>query len=441
MEGQQKLLLRNVTLIDGSGKPAQPGSSVIVEDGRISQVTRDGAIVVDGAQVIEGRGRPLIPGLIDMHAHLISGGFDTISDVGITFEAGTERRLLKQMLYWGVTAVYSPVQPLKVGLERRRETAERPAEYPRLFISGPAFTAPGGWAGANQPEARMEPRDPSEAAEMVASLVDAGVDIIKLFYEDMSCAFCHALPKMARAPMEAVIEASRARGLKVMVHAYDNQNHKETMRAGAEIMAHSAVTAALDDEYLRLARRNRILYLGTLSVYHDTFNPASIRRLITEDLVRDTVPSKTLATLTHPGPLDEFAQMIRQHDIERQLPIIDANMRQAWEAGIAIGVGPDTGVMGAFPGLAVHREMELMCATGVPPLEVLKAATGNAAACLRRPDLGVVAPGNAADLLLLDADPLADIRNTRRIATVIRDGRIVDRERLLADVLELQPAA
>ncbi len=431
------LLIRDGMVLDGTGAPPVR-ANVVVVDGRITEVGAGETLVGPNWHVADASGKFVVPGFIDMHAHLISGGFDTISDVGMTYDMDLGRRLLKQMLYWGVTSVYSPVQPLELGLALRNDVSNA---APRLFISGPGFTAPGGWAGANDPAARMEPTTREQVEKCLDILAGAGVDIVKIFYDDMSCAFTRSMDKMAKPVMEAIVRAAHARRLKVMVHAYDNRNHKETMAAGADIMAHSAVTAPVDDEYIELARRNQATYLGTLSIYYDTFNEVSIRELIRSEHVTTSVPQTTLRTLEEGGPLDQFETMIRQIYIQQQLPVIAENMRKVWKSGISLGVGPDTGVMGAFPGFAVHREMELMVRAGLPAMAVLQAATANAAQCLGQPDLGAIAPGKAADIVVLGSNPIDSILNTRDIHCIIRGGQIVDRDKLRSDVFVVDRAS
>jgi imidazolonepropionase-like amidohydrolase len=434
---QNPVLIRGGLLIDGTGREPLEDASILIQNGRIKELQKGLKPVPGESSVIDARGKTILPGLIDMHAHLISGGFDTITNVGIIYDLELSKRLLKQMLYWGVTAVYNPVQPLELGLELRRQAAAGTFLSPRLFISGPAFTAPGGWAGTNDPSARFEPRTTDDVRAQLDRLARAQVDIVKLFYEDMSSAFVHPLPKLEKPLMEAVIREAHRRNLKVMIHAYDNRNHKETMEAGADIMAHSAVTVPVDEEYIALARRNRLLYLATLCVFQDAFDKNSIRELIAKDFVRRTVPQKTLSTLSESGPLDEFEGMIQQANIRQQLPTIRQNLERLCEAGISVGVGPDTGVMGAFPGIAVHREMELMVRAGVPPTAVLVAATRTGAECLNRADFGTVEPGKIADLVIFNSNPLEDITNTRDIDMVIKDGAVVDREQLLAAIFEM----
>ncbi len=429
------ILVRNGLLVDGTGKAPLEAASILIEGGRFTKITSGNLKAPAGARIIDATGKTLLPGLIDMHAHLISGGFDTISEKSMSYDPVEQQRALKQMLYWGVTAVYVPVQPLESGMQLQSLVSRNAFPSPRLFISGAGFTAPGGWGGANHPDARIELSDRSSIKQQVRRLANAKVEILKLFYDDMSSSFTRPLPKLKRELMEAVISEAHANKLKVMVHAYRTDDHKDAMRAGADVMAHSAITEPVDDEYLELARKSQTMYLATLSVYHDVFDEHSIRSLVAEEFVKRTVPQKTLKTLTDAEPLNSFEKSIRQDYIKQQLPTIDANLKKLSENGVAIGVGPDTGVPGSFPGIAVHREMELMVQAGVTPNRVLTAATKTAASYLGQQSLGTVEIGKTADLLLVRGNPLEDIKKTRNIEVVIRAGQVIDREKLLNEIM------
>jgi imidazolonepropionase-like amidohydrolase len=431
---ENSILIRDGLIIDGTENAPRRGSILIVGD-RIARISSRESKTPVGTTVIEGQGRTVLPGLVDMHAHLISGGFDTISEKSMSYDPVEQQRALKQMLYWGVTAAYVPVQPLASGLALQTAIARNNFASPRLFISGPGFTAPGGWGGANQPEARIELENPNNISTEVSRLANSNVHILKLFYDDMSSSFVSPLPKLKRELMEVVIKEAHARKLKVMVHAYRTTDHKDAMRAGADIMAHSAITDPVDAEYIELARRSKTLYLATLSVYHDVFNENAIRELVSQEFVQRTVPQKTLKTLTSQEPLNSFEKSIKQDFIKKQLPTISANLKSLSESGIPIGIGPDTGVPGSFPGIAVHREMELMVNAGVTPAAVLIGATSTAAKYLGQQSFGKLAQGNIADLVVLKGNPLEDIRNSRKVEVVIKAGKVVDREALLTEIM------
>lgn len=432
------LLIRNGQVIDGTGRDPLPNASILIDQGRFKEITPGDIRVPPGSNitVIDATGKTILPGLIDMHAHLLSGGFDTITDVIDAYDLPTQKRALKQMLYWGVTAVYNPVQPLDSGLRLRAQVAEDHFPSPRLFISGPGFTAPNGWAGSFLPLARVEPKSVEEVKQQVNRLADANVDILKVYYDTQCCAFLNPLPKLETPLMETIIQEAHARNLPIMLHAYDNQYHKDALKAGVDILAHSAVTAPVDDEYLVLAKKNKTLYLATLCAYHDAFDEAALRDFIAQDFVQKTIPQETLNSLAEGGPLDDFMKIIKQPYMKNQLPTIQANLKTVFDNGIAIGVGPDTGVMGAFPGIAVHREMELMVEAGIPPAQVVVAATQTAARYLRQTALGTIETGKIADVVIVSDDPLEDIRNTRNIEAVIQGGRLINREELLREILE-----
>lgn len=432
---REAILVRNALLIDGTGKAPLEHASILIEGGRFTKITRGNLKAPSGARIIDATGKTVLPGFIDMHAHLISGGFDTISEKSMSYDPVEQQRALKQMLYWGVTAVYVPVQPLESGMQLRSLVSRNAFPSPRLFISGPGFTAPGGWGGANQPDARIEVSDRTSIKQEVRRLANAKVEILKLFYDDMSSSFTRPLPKLEKELMEAVISEAHANKLKVMVHAYRTDDHKDAMRAGADVMAHSAITEPVDDEYIKLARKSRTMYLATLSVYYDVFDENSIRELIGMEYIQRTVPEKTLSTLRTKEPLESFVKSIKQDFIKQQLGTIAANLKKLSENEIPIGVGPDTGVPGSFPGIAVHREMELMVRAGVTPAKVLVAATKTAAEFLGERRLGIVAPGNIADLIVVQGNPLNNIESTREIEFVLKDGQLINREKLLGEIM------
>ena len=434
------LVIRNARVIDGSGRAPLERHAIFVESGRIRSILPEARSLQTGAGHIDASGKTVIPGLIDMHAHLISGGFDTVVDVGASYDVDDQKRVLQQMLYWGVVGCHFSVQPIDNGLWLREAAATGEIEAPRLFVSGPGVTAPAGWAGSNQANARIELDDPDDAPAAIAGLAESGVDFVKVFYDSMCCAFHQAMPMLRRDVMARVIDEAHRHGLPVAVHVYELEGHREVLRAGGDILYHSSVTGEIDDGYLQAMRANGSLYVATLSIYNDTYEPEAIRAWANSSWVRESVPESTLASLAPGGPLDEFDAFTRRDNIARQLPTIMGNMKRIHDAGIPFAVGPDTGVPGVFPGLSVHREMELMVAAGVPPLAAIGAATSQAATFAGEPLMGSLAPGKSADLLILSEDPLTDIRATRSIEAVIKEGRVVDRERLLGEIFAVDRA-
>jgi len=409
----QVTVVRNARVIDGSGRAPLERQALFLESGTIKNIVPDTDSLQVGPNQIDATGKTVIPGLIDMHAHLISGGFDTVVDVGASYNVDDQKRVLRQMLYWGVVGCHFSVQPFDNGLWLRDATKSGEIDGPQLFISGPGVTAPAGWAGSNLPEARIEIDHPDEVPEAIATLANNGVDFIKVFYDSMCCAFHQAMPMLRREVMYRVVAESHGHGLPVAVHVYELEGHKEVLHAGGDILYHSSVTGEIDDAYLNAMRAKGSLYVATLSIYNDTYEPAAIRTWADSSWVRESVPQATLQTLEPGGPLDEFDAFTRRGNIARQLPTIMGNLKKIHDEGIPFAAGPDTGVPGVFPGLSVHRELELMVSAGVPALAAIRAATHQAATFAGEPRLGSLAPGKSANLLILSEDPLADIRATR----------------------------
>ena len=434
-------VIRNARIIDGSGRPPLERHAIFIESGNITGVLPESDSLEFGPRHYDASGKTVIPGLIDMHAHLISGGFDTVVDVGASYEVNDQKRVLRQMLYWGVVGCHFSVQPMDNGLWLREAAASGEIEAPRLYISGPGVTAPAGWAGSNLSDARLELDDPDDAPAAIEKLAGYGVDFVKVFYDSMCCAFHQAMPMLRKDVLERVIAEAHRHGLPVAVHVYELEGHRDVLRAGGDILYHSAVTGSIDEDYLEAMRANGSLYVATLSIYNDTYEPEAIRAWADSPWVRESVPKATLDSLGPGGPLDEFDAFTRRDNIARQLPTIMANMKTIHDAGIPFAAGPDTGVPGVFPGLSVHREMELMVAAGVPELAAISAATSRAATFAGEPALGSLAPGKSADLLILSEDPLADIRATRSIECVIKQGKTIDRERLRSEIFAAECAA
>lgn len=435
MKRGRRVAIHDARVIDCTGRPPQDRRTLLIEDDRIVAILASEHDQGIDALRIDAAGRTVIPGLIDMHAHLLSGGFDTVVDTGASYGELTQRRALAQMLYWGVTSCHFSVQPLTNVRWLRAGLSSGDIAGPRLYLSGPGVTAPRGWAGSNLPDARLELDSVDDVPSAIGRLAEHGVDFIKIFYDDMCCAFHRAMPKLNRTVMQAVIREAHRHGLPVAVHVYELDGHLEVLEAGGDLLYHSAVTGAIDDRYIRLARASGSAYIATLSIYNDTYDPDAVRAWSASPEVQATVPSITLDTLGAGGPLDAFESFTKRDAMRRNLPTIMDNLRRIHEAGVPFAVGPDTGVPGVFPGISVHREMELMVKAGVPPANVLQAATRQAAALLGDPLAGTIERGKRADFLLLDADPLVDIRATRAIAAVWQNGAAVDRRRLLTGAI------
>jgi len=224
------------------------------------------------------------------------------------------------------------------------------------------------------------------------------------------------------------------------VHATELIVAKASLRAGADFLVHSVEDEPVDEEFLALAKKNRALYCPTLFVIQgyryalsNTWQPTEAERRLADpqilaamsDLQRipkEKIPERAAKAMSQPVPPKPSAIALQ-------------NLRRIWDAGIPVVMGTDAGNIGTLHGPSVFREMEIMTQAGLTPLQVLRSATSNGAKTMRMERaIGTLAPGKLADLLILDADPLADVTNLSRIHRVIKDGKVFVPDELIRSI-------
>jgi imidazolonepropionase-like amidohydrolase len=424
----RSVVLNHVTIINPTGAPRRE-MAVLISGNRIAAVDRVGRIrVPPDAQVLDASGKFLIPGLADMHNHLAIG-FSIPGQPVPEGEAPRDfRRSLTQMLAWGFTTVFSTSHgnpDLRDFTTWRGTANEESAPLARYFGVGRAISVKAGHA--SQPHlASYLPDTPDEARGHVREMKTAGVDAIKLVYADQTHTGRAPLPVMRPEVMRAIIDEAHKVGLKAYVHAPTLRHAKEVLEAGADGLVHSVADMPVDDEFIAMMKKNRATYTTTLALYTAFADRAGwMRRL--EALDDRRVISKDVYQRY------ETPEEGKNDHIAERLPYLRTNVRKIFGAGILVLAGTDTGVGGVLLGVSSQMELVLLVEAGLTPQEALQTATINAAKMLgREKDLGTVETGKLADLIMLDADPLADIRHIREIHRVIKGGVIYDPAQLFA---------
>jgi imidazolonepropionase-like amidohydrolase len=463
----EALAITGATLIDGTGAASQSGTTIIVRDGRIAAVSPDGqAEIPAAARVIDASGRYVIPGLADMHFHL-SFGLPQPRQ-----EAETDM-VLARALYYGVTTILaigaSDASPESIHSHRARRAAGE-LEAPYIYGTGGHLTLHGTHPiytifpppvqkaaddlAADIPES--EPvdlfslgiglsmvRTEDAALKAVRERAAAGMDAIKITVESGPTPFGDDHPQMSVELIRAIVGEAARHDLRVFAHITSLDELQATLEGGAAGVVHMVWDRPFPDAELADRMNARSFYvIPTTTVFRGTVSLYYVDEPIDLDdpFLRETVSDAEVAVLRDPDLLARFRSRWqlpfasvddRRSAIRLHVDELLANIGMLHERGVPIVLGTDTGTLFSFAGYSVHDELEFLVRAGLTPGEALEAATRRAAEMVDAEDeFGTIEPGKRADLLILGANPLDDIRNTRSLETVIAEGRVVDREAL-----------
>jgi imidazolonepropionase-like amidohydrolase len=400
---QPAVALTGARLIDGTGGPPVEQGTLVIANGRLAAAGPSATVVIPaGATRVDMTGKTILPGLINAHGHL---------NVDDNTRLPVREHLLERLrtyANYGVTAVYSLGSSRADELEAIRIRDAQRAGLPdraRLYTGG--INAVG--------------RTPDEARASVARLAGLGVDLIKYHINGNA-------NDMSPEVYGALVDEAIKHNLTTFVHIFNLSDAKGAIEKGTDIIAHSVRDRDVDRALIDLMRQRNVAYIPTLtrdlSVFVYETEPAFFQEpffLRGIDAYRTEVD-----ILKDPALQQRTRESPQAQRIKTALQQAMRNLKLLSDAGVTIAMGSDSGSandLGRWQGYFEHVEMAMMVEAGMTPLQVLTAATGNAARIMKLNDLGTLAPGKWADLLVLDADPLADIRNTRQIHSVWIAGR------------------
>jgi imidazolonepropionase-like amidohydrolase len=400
------VLFEGARLITIASAPIENGAFV-VDGGRITAVGVRGTVTAPaGATTVDLTGKTVIPALVDAHSHL---GYTDVR-TGTTSSASYTRDNLidhlRRYAWYGIAAT------LSLGLDRDElpyQLRASPTPGAALFLTaGRGIAMPN--AGPNAAywrDAAYGVTTDAEGRAAVRELAAKNVDMVKIWVDDRNKTVTPLPPSLYRP----IIDEAHMRGLRVVAHVYYLADAKELLRAGVDGFAHGIRDLELDEEIMGLFKqRPQVFVIPNLP---DT--PASQADLA---WLSETLP---------PAAIEELKRTaVAAPQRPRLFEVQARSLVKLSAAGVRVGFGTDAGV-GAPYGWSAHTELADMVAAGMTPAQALTAATRTSAEILRLDRFGTIATGKSADFIVLDANPLDDIRNTRRIAQVYLRGRAVDR--------------
>lgn len=422
------------TLIDGTGAPPRPSEAILIADGRIKSMGAEAFRKAKGARVVQGTDRWIVPGLVDAHVHFFqTGGLDARPDVVRLPEALPYQKVVDQIrrrpqpylrayVCAGVTSVADMGGPSwTINLRDGRALDH---DSPRVAAAGPLL------ATFEPPALRLEDdpplwlmRDEAGVRAQVVALAAMKPDFVKVWFVHRRGDDLEALAVLVRTAIEAI----HAKKLRAAVHATTLETARRAVEAGADILVHGVADREVDDAFVDAVVRRRVVYVPAL-VVNRGYRDLRLRQVRFDGFDRECAPPESLASFDGLADLPEEALARPSSPPPDPIPLQQRNLAKLAAAGAIVAAGSDAGNTATPHGTSLHRELALMVEAGMSPMDVLVAATRNGAIVLGREKvLGTIAPGKLADIVVLEGDPLADIGNTRRIATVIRGGTIYGR--------------
>jgi imidazolonepropionase-like amidohydrolase len=407
------IVFEGARVLTGERRPPIEDAVLVVDAGRLAAVgPRTNVKAPAGATTIDVRGKTIMPALVDAHSHL---GYTDVR-TGITSAASYTRDNLldhlRRYAYYGIAAT------LSLGLDRGElpyELRATPTPGAALFLTaGRGIAMPN--AGPNAAywrDAAFGVTTEADARAAVREMAAKKVDILKIWVDDRNKTVTPLPPSLYRP----IMEEAHARGLRVVAHVFYLADAKELLRAGVDGFAHGIRDLEVDEEIMALFKqRPQVFVIPNLP---DT--PPSLSDI---EWLSETLPSSTINELRKTA--------VASPPRPRLFEVQARSLAKLSAAGVRIAFGTDAGV-GAPYGFSAHAELADMVAAGMTPADVIVAATRTSAEVLRLDQLGTIAPGKSADFIVLDANPLDDIRNTRRISRVYLRGAEVNRGPLSRD--------
>lgn len=429
----QKIALTGGTLVNTVGTQVTINAVILIEDGTIREVGNSRNVSVpEGFVNVDVSGKWIIPGLTDSHIHFFqTGGIYTrpdVIDLREHFSYEDEVKWVKDNLHDtfsrymrnGITSVVDvggPMWTFEV-----RNIARNTELAPRVAVTGPLISPYQPPELVTDDPPIIEILTEKAAVDMVNRLAAQKPDLIKIWYVRSSPEIDSVIKK--------TVEESHRLGYRVAIHATRLNIAKNAVRFGADVLVHSVSDTEVDTEFIDLLKKNKTIYTSSAVVNEGYSEALSLQNKFIPKEYETANPDVVATLLGLRGIPNEMIPENIKRRIENKQPVVMnqnvlKNLKTLNDAGIPIAAGTDAGNIGTLHGPTLFREFEIMRDAGLTPYEILVSATLTGAKLMgRENELGSITPGKFADLVILNADPLADIKNIEKTFAVMKNGKL-----------------
>jgi imidazolonepropionase-like amidohydrolase len=390
-------------LIDGTGRVIDD-AALIARDGRVQAVGPRSAVKIPSGMVrVDLGGRTVMPGLVNAHGHV----GDTEGLEGGHYSAANVERDLRMYAEYGVTTVFSLGGDGPPSFAARDAQSTPSLDRSRIFVAGPV----------------LAPASPAEARRQVDEVAAMKANIVKIRVDDN----LGTTKKMTPEVYRAVIDQAHKDRMRAAVHIFYLQDAKSVLEAGADFIAHSVRDRPVDAEFIDALKRRHVCYCPTLMREVSTYVYGTTPAFFSDPFFLEGADPHVVAALKDPARQEAMRNSREARLYKEGLAVAKRNLKTLSDAGVTIAMGTDSGPPARFQGYFEQLELAEMTDAGLTPAQALAAATRDAASCMHLDGVGTLEPGQWADFLVLNGDPLEDIRNTRKLQDVFIAGNRVDR--------------
>jgi imidazolonepropionase-like amidohydrolase len=408
-------VFKNFTLIDGTGATPLPAAALVIDSGRVSWVGPLARLPSSAAaESVDLSGKYVIPGLIDAHVHLalVHG---IAQDIKFYTRDLVEQQLRTYAAY-GITSVLVLGTDTDAIFDIRARQRAGISNETRVFTAGQGLVYKGSYGGVPGLNGRVA--TPAEARAAVDAQAAKGVDVIKFWVDDE---FGSIPSRMPPDITQAIIEQAHQHHLRAVAHVFYLDDARTLVNQGVDALAHSVRDQPIDAAFIDSMKTHKTWQLAATLSREASFTYTKLP-FLNEPFFAHALDQSTIQALSNDKYVHDRANAPNFGRYAGVLETAIQNTRREAAAGVLLGMGTDSGPSARFPGYFAHWELELMVQAGLTPLQAISAATGNNARFLNAQALGTLQAGKWADFVVLDRDPVADIRNTRSIHSVYISG-------------------